>query len=59
MKDRIFRTRYQKLGGHYHVRIFSADSSDHTFANIGTLVMDEDDFQSFLQRFKAQHLPEK
>ena len=39
----IFRYRFKKLGGHYHVRVFSG-VVDQTFAKMGTLVMDEDDF---------------
>lgn len=57
LRGRVFRTRSQKLGGHYHVRVFAADRPDHTFANIGTLVMDESDYASFVAAFKADHLP--
>jgi hypothetical protein len=59
LQDRVFRTRSQKLGGHYHVRVFSAKASNYTFANMGTLVMDESDHAAFVARFRAEHLPEE
>ena len=55
LKDRVFKTRAEKRGGHFHVRVFSADGPDHTFANMGTLVMDESDYFSFITRFHATH----
>ena len=56
MKAKVFRTRSEKRGGHWYVTMFSADSYDHTFANCGTLVMDDEDFRSFVGLFTAQHL---
>jgi hypothetical protein len=35
------RIRYQKRGGHYHCRLFTAQNYDGTFANCGELVFDE------------------
>jgi len=40
---RIFRYRYTKAGGHYHIRAFSG-VINQTFAKMGDLVMDERDF---------------
>ena len=54
-KDRVFRTRAELLGGHYHVDVFSAPHSEHGFARIGTLVMDEDDYPNFVASFEAEH----
>lgn len=47
---RVFRVRYRKLGGHYHLRIFSARTRESTFAKLGDLVMDEDDWDAFCAR---------
>lgn len=58
-KDKVFRTRARKMGGHWHVRVFSADRPDHTFAKLGDLTMDDDDYGAFCQRLKAEHLPEE
>lgn len=55
MKDRVFRTVGEKLGGHWHVRIFAAERPDRTFACIGTLVMDEDDYNWFTALFACEH----
>ncbi len=57
-KDRVFRTRAKKLSGHWHVRVFTADGPHMTFANVGTLIMDDSDYGSFTQRFTAEHLEE-
>ena len=54
-KDRVFRTRSIKIGGHWHIRVFSADGPHFTYANVGTLVMDDSDYGSFVQLFKAEH----
>ena len=51
----VFKTRAEKLGGHYHVQVFAASNYSQTFADIGTLVMDEDDYDSFIINFKAMH----
>ena len=40
----IMRVRYQKLGGHYHCRVFTAKGQDQTFAKCGDLVFDEQEF---------------
>jgi len=58
MKDRIFRTRAQKYGGHYTVLVYSADGSRHSFAKIGTLVMEETDYPCFVQKFRGEHILE-
>jgi hypothetical protein len=56
LQPRVFRTRAEKLGGHYHVRVFSAQGVDHTFAGIGTLVMDESDYAAFTEALRGEHL---
>lgn len=40
----IMRIRYQKLGGHYHCRVFTAPSENQTFAKVGELLFDERDW---------------
>lgn len=44
---RVFKARATKQGGHYHVAIFSASKENETFAKLGDLVMDEDDWEAF------------
>lgn len=47
---RTFRVRYEKRGGHIHCRVFSAENPSGTFAKLGELVMDERDWQSFVDQ---------
>lgn len=54
-KTRVFKTRSEKLGGHWHVAVFSANGPQYTYAKMGDLVMDEDDYINFLSAFKATH----
>jgi hypothetical protein len=58
-KDRLFRSTAEKLGGHYHVRVFSGSHPEQSFACLGTLVMDEHDYASFTRKFGAQHHEDK
>lgn len=37
----LIRIRYEKQGGHYHCRLFTAPEPDRTFAKCGDLVFDE------------------
>ena len=37
----VMKVRYEKLGGHYHCDIFTARTANVTYANCGTLVFDE------------------
>lgn len=53
--SKIFKTRAEKLGGHYDVRIFSASGPGLTFACVGVLTMDEDDYPAFKNAFRAEH----
>jgi hypothetical protein len=46
---RVFRVRWRLLGRHYHARIFSAENTRGTYANLGTLTMDTDDWLTFLE----------
>jgi hypothetical protein len=59
LEDRVFRTRTEKRGGHWHVRVFSAKRDDLTFAKLGDLVMDEADYARFTQLFPAHHIQEE
>lgn len=52
---KMFKTRAELLGGHYHVQVFVAPDPDQTFAGIGTLVMSENDYDAFIIRFNAMH----
>lgn len=54
-EPRVFRTRAQLLGGHYHVKVFSAKATNQTFANMGTVVMDKDDYRVFCVAFQGEH----
>lgn len=56
MNTRVFRTHPQKIGGHVHVRVFSAPAPHLTYASIGVLVMDDDDYREFVKAFKAEHI---
>ena len=40
----VIRWRYQKKGGHIHVRCFTAKGRNFTFAKNGDLVFDEDEW---------------
>jgi hypothetical protein len=42
-----FRVRWRKVGGHYHCRVFSRPASSFTWALLGVLVMDEQDWHGF------------
>ena len=42
---KFFRVRYRKQGGHYHCRIFSSSSRNGTYAKLGDLVLDKDDWE--------------
>lgn len=37
----VIRIRYQKLGGHYYCRVFTAKAKNMTFAKSGDLVFSE------------------
>lgn len=37
----VMRVRFEKLGGHYHCRVFTAKQTGQTFAKNGDLVFDE------------------
>jgi hypothetical protein len=50
----IFKARYERLGGHVTVTIFSATAANHTFANLGSLTMDERDWESFRRSIKLR-----
>jgi hypothetical protein len=50
----IFKARYERLGSHIKVTVFSATAANHTFANIGSLTMDERDWESFRRSIKLR-----
>jgi len=52
-QDMVFRLRYQLLGGHYHCRLFSAQSRNHTFARLGELTVAEYEWVAFQEALKG------
>ncbi len=40
----IIRFRYKKLGGHYHVRVFTSKAMNMTFARCGELTFSEEEW---------------
>ena len=57
----VMRLRYEKRGGHYHVRLFTARGPGQTFANCGELCFDErewPDVQTIFMRGGAELVPE-
>lgn len=48
------RIRYKRLGGHVHMRLFTAPHADHTHAKIGDLCVSLDEWLYFMEMF-AQH----
>jgi hypothetical protein len=38
--------RYEKQGGHYHLKVFTSHETDKPFAGVGELVIDEKDFEA-------------
>lgn len=55
LQNREFKTVAEKLGGHWDVTFFSASPPSTTFANLGTLTMDEHDYQWLTALFAAKH----
>jgi len=48
----FIRFRYEKLGGHYHIRVFTnLQGPDYTYANAGTIIMREDEMLPFQDLF--------
>lgn len=45
----VMRVRFEKLGGHYHCRVFTAKLANQTFAKNGDLVFDEGEFEDVRQ----------
>lgn len=41
----VFRIRHVKLGGHVHMRVFSARSPNMTYAKLGVLCCSEEEFK--------------
>jgi hypothetical protein len=46
----ILRFRFQQLGGHVHVRVFTATMFDGTFAKVGDLVFSEQEWPTVMNR---------
>lgn len=40
----VFRIRYKHAGGHVHMRVFSAQQPNMTFAKLGDLCCSEEEF---------------
>jgi hypothetical protein len=47
-----FRVRWKKLGGHVHVRVFTAGRPALTHGKNGDLVFREDEWEAFLRCFQ-------
>lgn len=47
-KKHYFRLRYEKLGGHYHCRVFSTTTYNGTWAKLGDLCLGEDEWTTFV-----------
>lgn len=47
----IMRLRYQRLGGHYHCRLFTARAPGTTYAKCGDLVFDEQEWKEVKEAF--------
>lgn len=47
-----FRLRWQKRGGHIHVRIFASAKENATHAQNGMLLFTEQEWESFLRCFQ-------
>jgi hypothetical protein len=57
----ILRIRYEKLGGHYHCRLFTARGPNQTFAKCGDLAFDENEWPAVewvFRRGGAEVIPE-
>ena len=48
----VFKLRYRKLGGHVHVRFFSAPTRNETFGKNGDLTFRENEWEPFLRCFQ-------
>jgi hypothetical protein len=56
----VFKVRYQKLGGHYHMRVFVARQTNQTYGKMGDLVCSEAEFEDFRLAFSgAAFVPEE
>lgn len=51
----VFKTRAEKLGGHWHVQFLVAKDYDQTYAGIGTLVMSDEDYASLVNSLDGGH----
>lgn len=57
----VMRLRYEKRGGHVHVRLFTARAPGLTFANCGELCFDEQEWPEVRSTFEcggAELVPE-
>ncbi|KKK96788.1 hypothetical protein LCGC14_2659280 [marine sediment metagenome] len=49
----VFKARWELSGAHVHVTIFVAKSTNHTYANLGTLTMSPEDWVQFTDMLDA------
>ncbi len=49
----VFRARWVLAGAHIHVVIFVAKSTNHTYENMGTLVMNSEQWWAFRDMLDA------
>ena len=50
---RVFKCRFEILGGHVHCRLFSAQGIGYTFAKLGNISMDLKDWEDFKEQFPS------
>jgi hypothetical protein len=53
-EERVFKVKYQRLGGHVHTSWFSARAPDATYAKLGDLTFDLEDWEVLRQWFPGR-----
>ncbi len=53
-----WRAHTDKLGDHYHVRLFVAEVPSHTFAGVGELTMRESEWDDLRKRLDLATPPQ-
>ena len=49
----VFKARWVLAGAHIHVTMFAAKSTNHTYENMGTLVMNSEQWWAFRDMLDA------
>lgn len=50
---KFWKYRWEKRGEHFHVDVFVANHPDQTYANCGSLCMDQYDWSDFWEKLKC------